>query len=118
MQVPLRTFQAFDNVGVRLMNVCFCHAPFNILSGGICKLAPDHASFDLSLIGIYSHLHKAADPTPLDTIPWDTSVADFAAITGATPPIATRSHPGRWRGPLSGVDLPPERWPQSAARDP
>jgi hypothetical protein len=21
------------------------------------------------------------------------------------------SHPGRWRGPLSGVDLPPERWP-------
>ena len=28
------------------------------------------------------------------------------------------SHPGRRRGPLSGVDLPPERWPQSAARDP
>jgi hypothetical protein len=29
-----------------------------------------------------------------------------------------RSHPDRRRGPLSGVDLPPERWPQSAARDP
>jgi hypothetical protein len=28
------------------------------------------------------------------------------------------SHPGRRRGPLSGVDLPPERWPLSAARDP
>jgi hypothetical protein len=28
------------------------------------------------------------------------------------------SHPGRQRGPLSGVDLPPERWPHSAARDP
>jgi hypothetical protein len=33
--VPLRTFEAFDNVGVRLMNVCVCHASFNILSGGI-----------------------------------------------------------------------------------
>ena len=28
------------------------------------------------------------------------------------------SHPRRRRGPLSGVDLPPERRPQSAARDP
>jgi hypothetical protein len=26
--------------------------------------------------------------------------------------------PGRRRGPLSGVNLPPERRPQSAARDP
>jgi hypothetical protein len=28
------------------------------------------------------------------------------------------SHSGGRRGPLSGVDLPPERRPQSAARDP
>jgi hypothetical protein len=28
------------------------------------------------------------------------------------------SHPGRRQGPLFGVDLPPDRRPQSAARDP
>ena len=33
--VPLRTLEAFDDVGMRLMNMCACHVVSSILPGGI-----------------------------------------------------------------------------------